>query len=249
MRPILKKTTILKALNFILVVVLFLSIFPILTSHFFCGSAETTTVLLSPIRSPGYIETMGNNYPFGTDAFIPIEKISNLETILNFRLILFGKVLLDEQKNKEENNEILTKRSIIKETIEKNPGITLREIQRTTGYALGVIQYHLSRLENHEIEAFRLGRCKHFFSSQSFFSPKEIMWLSVTRNQNIKNILRFLKSKENGCSQRDIVDFTGISKVMVSYYVKQLKQFGVIDRNHYRIQIREDYLFMSNSSI
>lgn len=54
---------------------------------------------------------------------------------------------------------------IIKETIEQNPGIGLREIQRATGFSMGVTQYHLRCLEAEEIESFKVGNSKHYDQS------------------------------------------------------------------------------------
>ena len=67
----------------------------------------------------------------------------------------------------------------------------LREIQRKTGFALGVLQYHLNRFDSRDIESLNLGRCKHFYSTQSHFSATEKIGLAVLRNENIKSKFNF----------------------------------------------------------
>ncbi|MFX1283814.1 MAG: hypothetical protein ACFFB5_09165 [Promethearchaeota archaeon] len=178
------------------------------------------------------------------DGLNQIQNILKLETLSSLQLIFLGKARIENDVNKSQNKETPTNRSIIKRIIEESPGITLRKIQRVTGLAIGVLQYHLNHLETTGIETLRLGRCKHFFLSRYNFSLKEKMWLAVIQNKNVKIILQFLKSRGNIGLQKDIVNFAGISKVMVSYYVKQLEKLGIINRNHHRLKISEDYLYI-----
>ncbi|MFX0211853.1 MAG: hypothetical protein ACFFDT_38110, partial [Candidatus Hodarchaeota archaeon] len=78
-------------------------------------------------------------------------------------LILIGTIYLEKPKYHETKRN--KNRSIIKATISENPGINLREIQRSTNLAMGVIQYHIRSLESREpeIESLKFGRSKHFF--------------------------------------------------------------------------------------
>ncbi|MFW9902719.1 MAG: winged helix-turn-helix transcriptional regulator [Candidatus Thorarchaeota archaeon] len=191
----------------------------------------------SPVCSANIIKSLQNE---GTDVFILMKERIPQETPFNLPLFLIGK--WSSESSSDRNEFIPVNRTIIKATIRQNPGITLREIQRKTDLAIGVIQYHLGRLEATEIEAFMLGKCKHLFLKQSNFSLKEKMWFAVLRNKSVRAILQYLESNTNDNLQKDIVNSTGISKVMVSYYVKQLEQFGIIRRKHHQLSISEDYL-------
>jgi predicted transcriptional regulator len=135
---------------------------------------------------------------------------------------------------------------VIHEVIVQTPGITLRQIQRKTGFALGVIQYHINRFDSTDIESLYLGRCKHFFSYQAQFSATEKIGLAVIRNQNVKIILQCVNTKNQAYSQKNIAEETGLSKFLVSYYIKQLKQLGIVTHNGHSIKITNDYQFLKN---
>lgn len=143
---------------------------------------------------------------------------------------------LEERKESKNRNRL-----IIKRIISQSPGINLREIQRTSNLAMGVIQYHLQYLEAKEIkeiESLRLGRSKHFFESFRF-NQKEKVWFSLNRNQNIKYILDLLEN--NQYTQKDLVQLTGISKSLISYYVKNLERNGLIERKNSQVRISRDF--------
>jgi len=164
------------------------------------------------------------------------------ESVHSFLLVI-GTLSIDTQEGQETKKESLRNRNrfIIKETINENPGIRLREIQRRTDLAMGVVQYHIRYLESGEIESFRLGKSKHFFMSDSKFSPEHKVWYSLNRNQNIKKILEFLVTSTSHCSQKDLSLFTGNSKSLISYYVKILRLNGIIEVKNHQLQITEDY--------
>ena len=231
------KRTKKKLLGLLFSLVLILSIFHFLALLPIFQSSENKELFSSPVCSTNIIRSLQNE---GTDAFILMKKVVSQEAPFNVPLVLIGKC---SSNNHSDRNELIpVNRIVIKGTIRENPGITLREIQRKTDLAIGVIQYHLGRLETREIEAFTLGKCKHFFLKISNFSLKEKMWFAVLRNKSVRTILQYLESNTNDNLQKDIVNFTRISKVMVSYYVKQLEQFGIIRRKHHQLSITEDYL-------
>ncbi|MFX1285888.1 MAG: winged helix-turn-helix transcriptional regulator [Promethearchaeota archaeon] len=159
-------------------------------------------------------------------------------------LLVIGIISSDMQKYQETKKESIRNRNRynIKRTINESPGIRLREIQRITNLAMGVIQYHIRYLESGEIESFRLGKCKHFFVSDAKFSQEQKVWFSLNRNQNIRKILEFLETPTGQCSQKDLSQFTGNSKSLISYYVKILRFNGIIEVKNHQIQISEDYI-------
>lgn len=235
-----------KLLGFLIVILLFLSIFHFMSIFNVFHSTRGNEVLTLSVNPPNRIESVRNFITQSTDGINQIKNIIKLETVLKFKLFFFGKIGINNFQDENHKRENSANRSIIERVIEQNPGITLRKIQRVTGLALGVIQYHINQLESSDIESLRLGRCKHFFLSHFHFSFQEKMLLAVTQNKNIRKILQFLISNKNTGFQKDIVFFTGISKVMVSYYVKQLEHLGIIKRQHHQIQITKDYIFDIN---
>ena len=159
----------------------------------------------------------------------------------NGLLLLIGTISFDFQKYQDSKKVSSRNRNrlIIKETINERPGINLREIQRTTNLAMGVIQYHIRSLESGEIESLRLGKCKHFFDCCSRFSVKEKVWFSLIQNQNIKNILNLLTY--NQYTQKEISYITGNSKSLISYYIKNLVSNGIVEKENNLLRITEDF--------
>lgn len=217
-----------------------------LVSHFPADkdSGNHLITSLNSLELDNLMET--SNYQ-GTSALIQVHELFDVEPLLNWQLLFWGTLTSDDQKCGTKQKDVPTKRLIIKETIERNPGIRLREIYRATSFSMGVTQYHLSCLETEEIESFGFGKGKHFFVHESNFSEKEKIWLSIVRNQKIKMILHSLGSENSHYSQKDIVEITGISKGMVSYYVKQLKQLGIIDSGYNQLIIQHEYVVMNSS--
>ncbi|MFX0014039.1 MAG: winged helix-turn-helix transcriptional regulator [Promethearchaeota archaeon] len=161
-------------------------------------------------------------------------------------LLFICTISIDSQKYQETKRKLSENKNrvIIKETISNNPGITFREIQRTTNLAMGVLQYHIHNLETEEtceIESFKFGKSKHFFVSGLCFSDTEKVWFSIIRNQTIKNLLNYIKIFPNQFSQKDLIHLTGSSKSLMSYYVRVLRQNGIVEVSNHYLQISEDF--------
>lgn len=161
-------------------------------------------------------------------------------------LLLIGTISLEKLKYLETKKQLSRNKNrvIIKAAITENPGISLREILRSTNLAMGVIQYHIRSLESGEceIESLRFGRSKHFFLSSARFSIEQKLWFSLSRNQNIKNILELLVASDGHYSQKELSLFTGNSKSLISYYIKVLRLNGVIEVEHNQLRISEDFV-------
>jgi len=160
-----------------------------------------------------------------------------LETRLCLPALILGTLTVDRQTWKKKIAEIPRNRIILKDTIEQNPGITLREIQRKTGLAMGVVQYHIQYLEKVEISSFKNGRSKHFFDKQTPFTNEEKLWLAINRNSKIRAILEYIQTNDGECLQRDLVSHTGISRSLISYYIKILRNYGIIYSENNQLQI------------
>ena len=183
---------------------------------------------------------MKNHVPCGTSIFLIIngEILGGTSYSL---LILIGTIYLEKPKYQETKGN--KNRSIIKATISENPGINLREIQRSTNLAMGVIQYHIHSLESgeQEIESLKFGRCKHFFLSNTQFTTQEKLWFSLSQNPSIKSILDLLVFSDGQFSQKDLSLFTGKSKSLISYYIKVLRNNGVIEVENHQLRISEEF--------
>lgn len=222
-----------------MVVLLFLSSFPYFPfDHEFNSSEEREHPFSFPEYPPSltkWMETLNIQSP---DTYINNFEKLEMETLIKVPLVLFGKLTYDYHE----------KKLMIREIINQNPGIGLREIQRTTGFSMGATQYHVRSLEREEIESLKLGPRKHFFLCQSSFSEYEKKWLAITRNQNIRKILQNIGVGNHQYVQKDIVQCTGLSKAMVSYYVKYLRQVGIIDSKYPHLSIMDRYVVMNTQS-
>jgi biotin operon repressor len=60
-------------------------------------------------------------------------------------------------------------------------------------------------------------------------------------------ILTSLGSENNAISQKDLVERTGNSRALISYYIKILRQQGILDDNvgNQKIQINSKYQSLS----
>ncbi|MHA2247574.1 MAG: winged helix-turn-helix transcriptional regulator [Candidatus Hodarchaeales archaeon] len=186
-----------------------------------------------------------------TSLFLVTSELFGLDGSVNGALLFIGTISIGKQKYQETKKESSRNRNrlVIKESINKNPGISLREIHRKTNLAMGVVQYHIHCLESGEvgeIESFKLGRSKHFFVSSTSFSIKEKVWFSLNRNKNIENILDLLGTSNTQCSQKDLSQITGNSKSLISYYIKILRLKGIIELENRQLKISEEFTEINN---
>jgi hypothetical protein len=179
---------------------------------------------------------------FSTEVLSDCWSLLGINPAGNLCIIMIGTISLDKERYfRDMKKEIPLNRIIIQEIISQNPGISLRKLQRMTGFGMGGIQYHIYQLESGMIESFKFGRCKHFFISSACFTMQEKILYSLNRNHNIKDILESIQSAQNGCSQKDLSQHTGNSKSLISYYVKILKNHGIIEDTNRNLRMSDTY--------
>lgn len=112
--------------------------------------------------------------------------------------------------------------------IENKPGAYVSEIVENTGLNRGTVQYHLQILEaKNKIEAYEDGVKIRYFQNTNEYSEEEkkvLMALQNTTNQRI--VSEILHNKCN--TNIDLAREFGVSKSTISWYVKSLKETGVI---------------------
>ncbi len=191
-----------------------------------------------------------NHITHVTTSFLVNGEIFGLGGTTYSLILLIGTIDYQKLKYLETKRQLSRNKNrvLIKATITENPGINLREIQRSTNLAMGVIQYHIRSLESEEceIESLRFGRGKHFFLTSAGFSIEQKLWFSLSRNQNIKSILELLAVSGCHYSQKDLSHFTGNSKSLISYYIKILRVSGVIEVEDRQLRISDDFIGLSH---
>ncbi|MFX0181543.1 MAG: hypothetical protein ACFE95_00575 [Candidatus Hodarchaeota archaeon] len=262
MIEILAKKDQLKIFYFILAIFLFVSIFSNIQNAPITSSSSETAGILNPnvVNMGRYSLYLRNSFSQIPD--IQINQVTeiltemsykiNLDTHFGIPILIIGNIVLNLHKWDEEKRHIPKNRTFVKETIGNEPGISLREIQRKTGLAMGVIQYHLNHLESKEnqISSVKFGRCKHFFDNQSRYSNEEKLWLLLVRNEKIHSILDYLgknNDKSDRCYQKDLVYNMGYSRSLVSYYVKILKENGIVEVINNQLYISEEFIPIYNN--
>jgi DNA-binding MarR family transcriptional regulator len=252
---ILAKKDQLKIFYFTLVIFLFVSIFSNIQNAPTSSYSESAGVL--NVTNMGEFSLCLRN-SFSQLPDIQINQVTemltemgykiNLNTHFGFSILIIGKIVLKHHKWDEEKRHIPKNRIFVKETIGNDPGISLREIQRKTGLAMGVIQYHLNHLESKEnqISSVKFGRCKHFFDNQLRYSKEEKLWLLLIRNEKIHSILDYLGKNNDRCLQKDLVYNMGYSRSLVSYYIKILKENGIIEIFNNQLRISKEFIPIYN---
>ena len=130
-------------------------------------------------------------------------------------------------------------RSSIFELIKRNPGLHFRAICRVLDKKMGVVQYHISVLENAGlIRAIRDGRYKCFFSTDGEnVNPEDRDVVRDTLSDFIKtNLRKTTPSKliihlvrENEASHQKLSQVAAVSPQAITFHTKRLAKFGIIE--------------------
>jgi predicted transcriptional regulator len=111
--------------------------------------------------------------------------------------------------------------------IQENPSCHLRKIKKDLDLAMGTVQYHLDKLEKGgRITSHRQGFHKYYFMVGAF-EEHEKQLLEVLSNETAREILMFIIEKYP--SQNEISRHIGISSPSVSWQIKRLQDYKVID--------------------
>jgi predicted transcriptional regulator len=111
--------------------------------------------------------------------------------------------------------------------IKANPGTHLRKIKQDLNLAMGVIQYHLYRLEREQIiVSVRHGLYKRFYAEKSLrLEDRDI--LNLLSQETERDIVLYL-IKNPLATQKELSEFAKISPSSISWHMKRLSQTGVV---------------------
>jgi predicted transcriptional regulator len=112
--------------------------------------------------------------------------------------------------------------------IKTRPGAYISEIVEKMGLDRGTVKYHIKTLEaQHKIEAYKEGGKTRFFENNFTYSEEEIKVISVLQNVTNQRIVSEIKTGK--CSTNiDLAREFGVSRATISWYVKNLKEVGLI---------------------
>jgi predicted transcriptional regulator len=136
----------------------------------------------------------------------------------------------------EEVSETLSASDLLLKLIEREPGVRYRELLRYTGFANGVLTYHLSALERTSV--IRVDRHK---ARVTRYYPvnvpeNESQVLGYVRHEPIREIISFVLSRDM-CTFSEIVEHTGKAQSTVSAHLKRLKDAGILSVRYGEYQL------------
>jgi predicted transcriptional regulator len=121
----------------------------------------------------------------------------------------------------------LESRRRIYQSISKNPGTYLREMERDLGMQPGLLAYHLDYLEKRQLlRAEDDGYRKRYFPSDRF-RLKDRKVVSLLRLESPRRILMHLLMS-GSTSFGQLQTAMGVSKSTLSYHLKRLTEAGVV---------------------
>ncbi|TFG30095.1 hypothetical protein EU528_08735 [Candidatus Thorarchaeota archaeon] len=153
-------------------------------------------------------------------AYIPFANISPMSKMATFE----SRQLNGVSQNLNANNFFPEgdTRSRIQSWIEMNPGIHLRELQRSVGCSMGSIQYHLNQLEEQgAIRSWVNGKMKHLFSPDFSDDDQVLQFITLIRNPIVNMIFKVCLNGE-ATTRTELSRNLDVDASVVSYHVSQM---------------------------
>ncbi len=169
----------------------------------------------------------------------------NVSDFKEISLILLGSIIAGISKtgySSKLQKEWAKNGDLIRQVISINPGISLRGISRSTGLAMGSTQYWVRLLEQYnEVDFVRLGKSKHYFDCHQKLSNDAKLLYSLIQNSRIKNILILLVKNPEISTQKELCQYLGYNKSLLSYYIKILRNHSILEFQMKELSISNDF--------
>jgi predicted transcriptional regulator len=121
-----------------------------------------------------------------------------------------------------------SKRVQILEFVKAHPGAHLRRIKRELNLAMGVLQYHLYRLEKDQsIVGRRRGLYKRFYPRLNFVAEEEEI-LGVLLQETERDLLLYLLRTPDA-TPKELSEFARVSASSISWHMKRLVSSGLVE--------------------
>lgn len=113
-------------------------------------------------------------------------------------------------------------------TIQQNPGLHFREIQRRVGIATGALQYHLDYLvKKHLVRAEQDAKFLRYYLIREEFTETTLM--NLLRQESMRKIIVFLMQRRFA-NNATISGMVGLSPSTTSWHIEKLFEAGLIDK-------------------
>ena len=121
-------------------------------------------------------------------------------------------------------------RNAIYDIIRGSPGISARAVQRESELSWGTVVYHLRQLERHHLVVSRtLGRTRNYYENHGKYKGMEVQ-LACLQSPRALTLAR-LVLREPGMTQEALAEASGYPQPTTSYYVRKLKQAGLVEEH------------------
>ena len=122
-------------------------------------------------------------------------------------------------------------------TINSMPGIRYRELLRLTGLCNGVLAHHLNALEKSfqiRVDRQRESKTTRYYSTN--IPTRESDILRQLKIKVSRQIIKFIIS-HNLCTFNELVEHLGKASSTVSWYLKRLREAGIISVRYSEYQL------------
>jgi len=123
----------------------------------------------------------------------------------------------------------LETRKRVYDLVVQNPGVHLREIERRTNLPLGVVRYHLDRLQREELIYPQEDRYFKRFFPKNRLPNVPTDTFAVLRQESLRRIVLLLLSKP-GSTHHTLMDELGLPASTLSTYLSILVRKNVVKR-------------------
>jgi len=115
-------------------------------------------------------------------------------------------------------------------TVNRNPGLHFREIQRRTMVATGALQYHLDFLsKRHLLRTIKDGKFVRYYSIRGKQLGEDERLMGVLRQYSLRRIIVFLLTKRKATNVQ-ISKNVSLSPSTTSWHLDKLVQFGIVGK-------------------
>lgn len=116
----------------------------------------------------------------------------------------------------------------IYDSIDLNPGLHFREIQRRTGIATGALQYHLDVLgKKHLVRTVKEGKFVRYYSIRGKQLGEDQALMNILRQDSLRKILLFLLQKKRA-TNTVIAQNVGLSLSTTFWHLNKLVSSGIV---------------------
>lgn len=130
----------------------------------------------------------------------------------------------------------------ILQTVNRYPGLHLREIQRRVASSVHLVEYHLNILERLRLVASQdEGGYRRFFPAQgerASLDARERAWLALLRQSVPLGVALYLLDR-GGATHGEIADIVPVTKSTLTYHLKNMERAGLVTRDAKNIRLTQ----------